>query len=64
MPETVTIPAGTLVHIGGIPFRLTAAADAEGSQEALDRELSERRASYDRAWDNERPAVHQADAGL
>lgn len=37
---TVTIPEGTLIHIGGIPFRLTAATEAEGSQEALDRELA------------------------
>lgn len=37
--ETVVIPEGTLVHVGGMPFRLTGAARAEGREGNLRRGL-------------------------
>lgn len=39
--ETVTIPSGTLIHVAGIPFRLIADVEVEGTAQNLALVLSE-----------------------
>lgn len=34
--ETLTVPVGTLIHIGGMPFLLAAEASVHGRQQNLD----------------------------